>query len=111
MVARDGRSRSTARSRTTHRDVPAIRRAARPEPTCCSATATTPFPPTRRNSPHSAAVAHCVRVMRNAVRPRSARTAASRIAPASRNRTPIARNGGNPATVYLIARYVEPQTR
>jgi hypothetical protein len=48
--------------------------------------------------------ASCGRVMRSACRPRVARTTSSSRQPASRNRQPIARNGGRPATVYLIAR-------
>ena len=109
-MAADGRSRSTARSRTTHRGVPAISSAASPESTSCSATATRPFPPTRRNSPTTAAVTSCAPVIRKAARPRSARTATSSTVPASRKRMPMARNGGRLVTVYLIARYVEPQT-
>jgi hypothetical protein len=103
-MAADGRSRSIARSRTTHSGVPAMSSAAMLESTSCSATATNPLPPTRRNSPHSAAVTSWLRVIRNAGRPRDTRRTTVRIVPASRNRPPIARNGGMLPTTYLIAR-------
>ncbi len=53
-MAAEGRSRRSARSRTTHSGVPAISSAASPESTSCSATATSPLPPTRRKSPTTA---------------------------------------------------------
>ena len=60
-----------ARSSTTQSGVPAISRAARPESTSCSATATSPLPPTSRNSPHRTAVTARARVIRKTSRPRS----------------------------------------
>jgi hypothetical protein len=111
-VAAEGRSRRTTRRRTTHSGVPAMSRAARPESTSCSATATRPLPPTSRNTPQTAAVVSWVRVMAKADRPRTSRIAATSTSPASRKRVPMATSGGRPpSTTNLIARYVEPQTR
>ena len=60
----------------------------------------------------TAAVTSWVRVIANAARPRTSRSAASSTRPARRKRVPIASSGGNPpSTVYLMPRYVEPQTR
>jgi hypothetical protein len=59
----------------------------------------------------TAAVTSSVRVIANAARPRTSRSAVSSTRPARRNRVPIASSGGSPpSTVNLMARYVEPQT-
>jgi hypothetical protein len=74
------------------------------ESTSCSATATSPLPPTSRNRPHQAAVTSWLRVIRKAARPRDTRIIAVSTAPASRKRAPMARNGGRLPTMYLMPR-------
>jgi hypothetical protein len=70
------------------------------------------LPPTRRNTPQTAAVLSWARVTEKAARPRTSRMTTTSTKPASRKRVPMAMKGGSPpSTTYLIARYVEPQTR
>ena len=104
MVARRGVSRASRRRQTSQSGTSATSRAARPEGTVCSATATPPLPQVSSSTPTTPADSNRRGGTRRTPGPwRTARNAASRI-PAHRNRTPIASNGGTNPTRTRIPR-------
>ena len=92
----------TASKNAIHSATVTTKMLATPDAVYCSAHTTNALPPVSSSTPTTA----CVRqsVSRRGSRSPSASAAASRMAPAQRNRSPANKNGGSSPTPILMAR-------